>query len=414
MVHDRNNHARNSTDAWDTYIKLKRRTDVKIGDLLKREQELELSVDDHKKEFSELSECTEQLIEDTRQLQKVVNQQKKENVLASVQLKDKTVHAKQLSNHVTELQSELIEANRTLAVQQELLEEVERSRDAARTFENRFQAVSGERDEAHRAVIHLTSLISGQVSYIERVLASLVAPPSRPSSRTESRASRRRSFQSVAGGSPLSPPGSRRHTADFSSNGMSALGAAIAAHGTARSASPLSQVEAPDEEPSLREKVGAVASTVRKINQQCLAAIQDLNDKRAELDASDEVSIGPAATPPPFSGSPSPISRLIQQRGDEFSDSDVMSEASRGTKATFTSAVSSIPDLESRLSTTRTDSASDLHEDESFQDRIEPRIQAIEEEDESEVEAVGKPYAVAATGKRSYSVAVDLSIAAPA
>jgi hypothetical protein len=388
MVHDRNNFARNSTDAWDTYIKLKRRTDIKIGDLLKREQELESSVEDQKKEFAELSECTEQLIEDTRQLQKVVNTQKKENTLVASQLKDKTVHAKQLSSHVAELQSELKEANHTLQVQEELLSEVERSRDSAKTFENRFQAVSSERDEAHRAVIHLTSLISGQITYIERVLASLVNP-SRPSSRTENRASRRRSFQSLAGGSPVPSPtfASRRHTADFS-NAMAPLSAAISAYGQNRSASPLSQMESTEDEPSLKDKVGAVAATVRKINQQCIAAIQELNDKRAELDATaDEAqSPVPAASPSPVQQSPSLVSRLIAQRREEFSDSDVSSQMSRDTKATFTSAYSSVPDLESRMSTIRTDSASDFHEEETLQEKAEPRIQSIVEEDENEGE----------------------------
>ena len=399
MLHDRNNFARNSNDAWETYIKLKRRTDVKIGDLIKREQQLESSVEDHKKEFAELSECTEQLIEDTRQLQIVVNTHKKENSQMASQLKDKQIHAKQLSSHVAELQIELKEANHTLQVQEEVLLEVERSRDMAKAFENRFQAVSQERDEAHRAVIHLTSLISGQITYIERVLASVVNP-SRPSSRTESRASRRRSFQSLAGGSPVPSPtmASRRHTADFS-NTMP-LNTAIAAYGHNRSASrsaspsasPLSQVETTDDETSLRDKVGAVAATVRKINQQCIAAIQELNDKRAELDATgDEAQpIQPAASPSPSPSlslqSPSLISRLIAQRPEYFGDSDVASQISRDTKATYTSAYSSVPDLESRMSTVRTDSASDFNEDESFQERVEPRIQSIIEEDESEVE----------------------------
>jgi hypothetical protein len=409
MVHDRNHFARNSNDAWDSYIKLKRKTDVKIVDLLKKEQDLELSIEDHKKEFADLSECTEQLIEDTRQLQKVVHQQKRENTKISGDLRDKALHAKQLSNHVTELQSELKDANNTLAMQQELIEEIERSRDTAKMFETRFQSVSFERDEAHRAVIHLTSVISGQITYIERVLASLVAP-SRPSSRTESRNSRRRSFQSVPG-SPVPGALSRRNTVDFSTNGMGALNAAVAAQSNIpRSGSPLAQVETPDEGASLREKVGAVASTVRKINQQCLAAIQELNDKRAELDAEDGDIVKPeveaeAETEPESPAAPfrqhSPtyaqnlVSRLLQQRREEAGDHETMSQASshvsRDTRNTYASAMSSVPDLESRLSTIRTDSASDLHDDE-YRDtisRAEVRIQSIvEEEEEPEIEEV--------------------------
>jgi hypothetical protein len=407
MVHDRNQFARNSNDAWDSYIKLKRKTDVKIVDLLKKEQDLELSIEDQKKEFADLSECTEQLIEDTRQLQKVVHQQKRENTQISGDLRDKALHAKQLSNHVSELQSELKDANNTLAMQQELIEEIERSRDTAKMFETRFQSVSFERDEAHRAVIHLTSVISGQITYIERVLASLVAP-SRPSSRTESRTSRRRSFQSVPG-SPVPGVLSRRNTLDFSSNGMGVLNAAVAAQSSIpRSGSPLAQVETPDEGASLREKVGAVSLTVRKINQQCLAAIQELNDKRAELDAEDGDSIQPdvgAETEPESPAAPfrqqSPtyaqnlVSRLLQQRGEDGGDHDTMSQASsqvsRDTRNTYTSAMSSVPDLESHLSTIRTDSASDLHDDEYSRgetSRAEVRIQSIVEEEEPDIEEV--------------------------
>jgi hypothetical protein len=425
MVHDRNNFARGSNDAWDAYIKLKRRTDSKVGDLVTREKELEASVEEHKKEFAELSECTEQLIEDTRQLQKVVNAKTRENEVVGKQLEHKTTHARQLASHVKELQEELREANHTLSVQEEVLSEVERSRDTAKSYEGRWQAVSMERDEAHRAVIHLTSLISGQVSYVERVLASLLTEkqekPSRPNSRAESRASKRRSFHSLAGGavpgSPVSPTAnmvaSRRHTADFSS----VVSPTTSVYGGQRSASPLSQVEMSpvggEDEPSLKDKVGAVAATVRKINQQCIAAIQDLNDKRAELDANgaEDARKEAAATPPPADAteqkpqqqSPSLISRLIEQRGEDFGpqDSDAMSQASRDTKATYASAQSTIPDLESRLSTIRTESAASELRDEGEEGaatglglglgdgsvvKVEPRIQSIEEEDESDLD----------------------------
>ena len=395
MIHDRNHFARNSVDAWETYIKVKRRTDAKVSELLKRQATLESNVADGKKEFAELSEATSQLIEDTRQLQKVANQQKKDNARMEEELQEKILHARQLSSHVTELENEISDANDTLAMQQELIEEIERSRDAARTFETRFEAVSQERDEAHRAVIHLTSLISGQIAYIERVLGSLVAP-SRPASRTESRNSRRRSFQNMGPGADAVIHGRKKST-DSATAMNTPLASSFASQvSPVRSSSPLTQVENMDDELSLKEKVGAVAATVRKINQQCLAAIKDLADRRNELDA-------PAITPdlpetsedshdsPTSSESENMAPRLtpsMRERRRELHDSDTVSVAeSRG------SIFSSTPDLDSRASTVCSNSVSGGDPRDEYTTptpntlAIEPRIQAILEVDEDVEEA---------------------------
>ena len=427
MAHNRNFLSRSVDEAWQAYIKFKRRSDVKVLDLLKRETSLEADLQTQKKEYTELSECTEALVDETGQLQTRVNQQMRENVGLGSQLRDKALHAKQLSNHVSELQSELKEAQKTLSVQQGLLDEIERSRNNSRAskseMEHRCLLLTQERDEAHRAVIHLTSLISSQITYIERVISSLlVTQPPRPSSAQENRKSVRRSFQSLNPNSPgLSPilsqfpllkpehettPDSKRHTTDFSQSVVNPLAAAIAAHAAqVRSGSSLSQSELPEDEPSIRDKVGAVASTVQKINDQCRAAIQDLADKRTEINARANTPPRPQSPPGKVASTgslrsssapptmvPSAISRLIEGSRNEARGGDDMSLASsqlsKATQLTgTTSVVSSVPSLASMTSTILSDSVSESFDGPSQntqEAKNAVRIQPIPEEEEIE------------------------------
>ncbi|RMZ84074.1 hypothetical protein DV737_g1294, partial [Chaetothyriales sp. CBS 132003] len=385
LVHDRNYLSRSVDDAWMSYIKVKQRSEGKIMELMQRESSLETDLYNSKKEYSELCECTEALIEDSRKLQSRINQQMRDNVAIAGQLRDKTLHAKQLSNHVSELQSELKEANKALTLQQELIEETEWSRDTSLTtnseFGERYILLAQERDEAHRAIIHLTSLISGQITYIERVISSLLWDQSRPA------AVGRRSFPgnslssiglpASASQSPSFKPGDedglelKRHTDDFP------LGVLIAGHGgQLRIGSPLGQFELPEEGASVKEKVGAVAATVRRINEQCKAAVQDLADRRAETQAARPRASSPA---PPAgkkavgsslrassvpSMMPSAISKLIERSRRERRDGDNMSmtssEISKFTQLTSANTIiSSVPSLVSFAPTVTTDATGD-------------------------------------------------------
>ena len=125
---------------------------------------MDTEIEKGKKDFQELSECTAELIEETRQLQYVLNQRNRDISRITQELKDKTTHAKQMSSHAHELQSELNTASKALKSQREMLNEL--------TFRSSKDTLSQERDNSRRAVIHLTSLISGQMAYIERVMAN--------------------------------------------------------------------------------------------------------------------------------------------------------------------------------------------------------------------------------------------------
>lgn len=388
IVHQRNNLARNNADAWANYINLKKRTDAKVSALQERESALEATVADGKRELTELSECAEQLIVDTRNLQLSLIQKKKENVHITFELRNKTIHARQLSSHIAELNNELRDANITLAMQQELLEEVERSRDTARAFEHRFEAVSQERDEAHRAVIHLTSLISGQIAYIERVLGTVVSPTSRPSSRADNRAILRRSHI-MPGGHPKSASHSRWSSLDLALINTNVVAPFAEKTSPGRSSSPLSHIESMDDEPTLRDKVGAITSTVRKINQQCLAAIQELAERRNELDAAmtaDESPTRKEAIAEPQPERKLIPSGLITKRSRQLND-ETSSEVSKSTRSTNLSKMSSVPDLES-VASARSDSAASYYRVDTphvvEEDTV--RIQAIEEVNEDDEE----------------------------
>jgi hypothetical protein len=386
------------TDAWQEYIKLKARSDVKDLAVSERMQHLEKSLHTKEKEFAELCECAEEMIEEIREFRVAINQQRRDNATVSLQLRDKVTHAKQLSSHVSELQSELRDSYRTIALQQELLQKVEGARGDLSLFERQCHLVSQERDEAYRAVIHLTSLISSQTTYIERVMASLFAESTRSAWQNQTKISKRRSFQSTASLSPQHSPilshfpllkpahefggDSRRHTIDFSRSAASPS-PPLSAGGHI-----LTLTDSGETEPSIQEKVGAVAATVRKINEQCLAAIQDLakkeidisnrstlpsmptsNGKNSETNSPKADSSGKEAA---FSG-PSAISRLISVRvGDSETGSVASSQLSRGTGLTMLSTTaSSLTDSDS-ISTPQFRRGTDVIELERDKNRWQP------------------------------------------
>ena len=256
IIHDRNNIARSLDEAWREYINFKHRADLRTVAHRTSEAKLNSDLDKQKKDFEELSECTEQLIEETRDLQSAIGQKTREIARVERQLTDKTTHAKQMSSHVSELSTELDAANTTLKAQQDLLDEMENSRSR--------DTVSQERDDAQRAVIHLTSLISGQVAYIERVMASLISP-SRPGSQQDLRkdATKRQSMMRRSPSPQMSPTirrmSSRRNIVDLQDRRLS---------------------QTIQETDSFDEKIRIITETVRKINNNCFAAIEDLASKR--------------------------------------------------------------------------------------------------------------------------------------
>jgi predicted nucleic acid-binding Zn-ribbon protein len=340
IVHHRNNLSRSLDEAWREYIDMKRRSDMRTIAHQKSIISLHADIDKGKKDFQELSECTEQLIDEMRQLQSVINTRNKEVGRLSEQLKDKTTHAKQMTNHVAELQSELDQASKTLKVQQEMLDEIK--------TRSTKDALSQERDNSQRAVIHLTSLISGQMAYVERVLASLIAP-SRPGSQQDLRKGKGKEVdRSPSPGTPVSPAprltrrmSSRRNTMDFSQQSVV----------TDRSNKRFSQIVR--EADSIEEKVKLISDTVRRINSQCFQAIEDLASQRN------------TKAPRVYDSS----------SGDE------------GERAVSTlSNMSSVPDLDSRAETSLSGSVAELspHPQEGDEDAV--RIQAIAEELESDIE----------------------------
>lgn len=341
IVHHRNNLSRSLDEAWREYIDMKRRSDLRTIAHQKSIASLNADINKGKKDFQELSECTEQLIDEMRELQSHINARNKDVGRLSEQLKDKTTHAKQMTNHVAELQSELDQASKTLKVQQDLLDEWKTR--STRT------ALSQERDNSQRAVIHLTSLISGQMAYVERVLASLIAP-SRPGSQQDLKrdVGKSRSFQrSPSPGTPVSPMpksgrkmSSRRYTTDFSQQSVNGD----------RANKRLSQTV--QEADTMEEKVKLISDTVSRINSQCFQAIEDLATQRNA------------------------------KRGSETSSGD------EGERAVSTlSNMSSLPDLDSRAETALSGSVAEIaaHEVDDV-NGSNVRIQAIAEELESDVE----------------------------
>ncbi|RMZ75699.1 hypothetical protein DV738_g5349, partial [Chaetothyriales sp. CBS 135597] len=350
MTQDRNALARALAEAWREYIALKTRADARSQALKTSEEQLTSDLDKQKRDFEELSECTEQLIEETRTLQGVINMKNKELAKIQRQLSDKTTHARQMSNHVRELQRELDSAGTTLKAQEDLLHEMERKRGAEES------TVSQERDDAQRAVIHLTSLISGQVAYIERVMASLIVPGSRPGSNQDFRkdtAARGRRQSSLSLGGPNAT------TASVSRNNLVER----------RSPSPGAAATNSNND-SFDEKVRMITETVRKINLQCFAAIQDLASKREAGSSGSSPVIGGSNTSASASGpsanvgdkstgEQSPDTTTDASEGEGEDESEERTERQRRRETSSTAAehrstmsdFSQVPDLDSRAET---------------------------------------------------------------
>ena len=262
------------------------------------------------KDFEELSECTEQLIEETRSMQSVINQRSRDITRITTQLNDKTTHAKQMSNHAAELQGELASATKTLEAQQALLDEMKRSRSE--------DILSQERDDAQRAVIHLTSLISGQVASIERVMASLLSP-TRPNSQADhhrkdsARRSYTRSPSPQISPVPFSTPAlkrmpSRRNTVTVD----------LASPNTDKPNKRFSQMIS--ESDTFDDKIKIVTDTVRKINNQCFQAIEDLASRRESKVEDSSASDGGGELPAFLSRTPELDSRADTRQSGSLAD----------------------------------------------------------------------------------------------
>lgn len=362
IKHDRNSLARSLNDSWTYYIAQKKKTDLEAKESDRRQQLLNHELGARDKEFAELSECTEQLIDKIKQLQTRVKELRTDKKCMSVELQDKTLHAQRLSNHVSELQMELSDANNTLILQQQLLEEIEMSRKTAVTssseLDNQHRIVLQQRDNAQRAVIHLTSLISSQLAFIERVMSSFLACPSRSKQRdigdpTSDRSRKHRSFSPLgtpesqrklifASQSPTRTPtkvpssDSRRHTADLSIAPTSGRSSPV--HRLSR----LTQTINQDESQSFMERVGLVSDAIRMISEQCSIAVKDLatTENPSNADSQDEIS----------PQTPAPSADLETEASSKGSPASARSTLQRISIDTM-SALSRTPSLDSRAST---------------------------------------------------------------
>ena len=331
IVHHRNHLSRSLDEAWREYIDMKRRSDLRNVEHRKSIATLNVDIDKGKKDFAELSECTESLIEETRSLQAVVNQRTREITKITQELTDKSLHAKQMSSHVVELQGELNTATQALGHQKKLLDDM--------TAKSSKDSLLLERDNSQRAVIHLTSLISGQMAYIERVMNSILNP-SRPSSQQDFRKenNKRRTFQRSPSPQHSPVPNERRMHSRTNTDTSQANGAD-------RSTRRLSQIV--QETDSFEDKLRVISETVKKINNQCFQAIEDLAAKREGKVELQE------------------LSELDEERF----------------------AFMRTPDLDSRADTALSGSiAGTLAQDDDELPSPHPRIQAIAEEVESDVD----------------------------
>lgn len=295
VIHDRNHLARSLTDSWTHSMAQKKKHDIETRKADKRQQVLDYKLGVREKELAELTGYTDRLIAEIKDLQSMIKVLKRDEKLLITQLRDKSLHAKRLSSHVSEMQADLDEMNQTVKLQQELLEEIKWSRktavDTSIELTSQHRIVSQQRDDAQRAVIHLTSLISSQIAFVERVMSSLLIYSGRFKNNEiedlkSERSRKRRSFSPLRSSdisrkltfgrqSPSqSPPkpaydNTRRHTTDFSQALTSGRASPVARM------SQFIQLEDADGS-SFADKVNLVTEIVHKITEQCNSAIKDL------------------------------------------------------------------------------------------------------------------------------------------
>ncbi|KAJ5772508.1 hypothetical protein N7520_003037 [Penicillium odoratum] len=293
IVRERNQYSRDAMEAWQDFINLKGRMDTELSKVTKRNNFLVEELETWKQQFLKFQAFAEQLTKETSELKVKIENHKRENRRLTGLIDQQKDDVARLTLRLSGTEKQRDDALEALVLQQEIAEELERERKrnqkqiSGLTHAN--ATLSRQRDDAHRVVVHLRSLISGQSHHMDHIVRSMgnsaeiteiieqgyEDAPEEPADN--------KSERSVVG-----KKSSRNIGRKSSVNQMSpALEQSLLnLNKDHKSLARLSITDVADR--YLRDKTDAIADIIRSISDQCAAAVEGLH---LAQDAADEESI---------------------------------------------------------------------------------------------------------------------------
>ncbi|KAN0083746.1 DENN (AEX-3) domain containing protein [Elaphomyces granulatus] len=293
IVRERNQYSRDALEAWQDFINLKGRMDTELSKVTKRNNFLVEELETWKQQFLKFQAFAEQLTKETSELKVKMEGHKRENRRLTALIDQQKDDAARLTLRLSGTEKQRDDALEALVLQQEIAEELERERKRNQkelgAIQHANSALTRQRDEAQRIVVHLRSLIDGQTHHMEHILRTL-------GNSTELSDFIEQGYDEI----PEEPAESGRRTPDARSlkrfsRSLSRLRLTASSRASSidddvtpemehhllnmdkqqRRLSQLSMSDVADR--YLRDKTDAIATIIRNISEQCAAAVEGLH-----------------------------------------------------------------------------------------------------------------------------------------
>ncbi|KAL2063210.1 hypothetical protein VTL71DRAFT_5014 [Oculimacula yallundae] len=291
IVRERNQYSRDALEAWQDFIHLKGRMDTELGKATKRNNYLVEEIESWEQQFIKFQAFAERLTKETQDLKVKIENHKLENRRLSGLIDKQKDDTARLTVRLSGTEKQRDDALEALALQQEIIEELEREQKRNKkelaALQNTSVTILRQRDETQRVVLHLSALISGQTHHMEHIVRTLgkspelveyieygygedeegesediaeegkteeTGKPSTGNSRSSTRA-----YRNSTNGDEMTPEIEKRLT-----NGIR----------NSKRYSQMSIVDVADRR--LKDKTDAIAHIIRNISEQCAAAVESL------------------------------------------------------------------------------------------------------------------------------------------
>lgn len=298
IIRERNQYSRDAMEAWQDFINLKTRMDTELNKVSKRNNFLVEELESWKQQFLKFQAFAEQLTKETQDLKVKIEGHKRENRRLVTLIDQQKDDVARLTVRLGGTEKQRDDALEALVLQQEIAEELERERKRNKKelagFQHTNSALTRQRDEAQRVVLHLRALIDGQAHHMEHIVRNLgdeaqVSADQQIASETALPASRHSSRASSRASTRLSLRGEDDSLQDMETRLLNNAN-------TRRRLSAISMNDPADR--NLRDKTDAIAYIIRNISEQCAAAVEGLHlAQRADTASGDRLEDDRVLTP---------------------------------------------------------------------------------------------------------------------
>ncbi|KAF2463311.1 uncharacterized protein BDR25DRAFT_113784 [Lindgomyces ingoldianus] len=354
IVRERNQYSRDAMEAWQDFINLKGRMDTELSKVTKRNNFLVEELESWKQQFLKFQAFAEQLTKETQELKVKIENHKRENRRLTGLIDQQKDDAARLTVRLSGTEKQRDDALEALVLQQDIAEELERERKRNKkelgALQHTNMAISRQRDEAQRVVLHLRALIEGQTHHMEHIVKSLNGNPELSNYIEEG-------FEDVPEEDEEEYEQSSTRIAVKDASGVGAIrgvagvqdrnesrastvdGKHLEVGRNSKRYSTLSMVDVADRH--LRDKTDAIAYIIRNISEQCAAAVEGLQLAQ-QADTDDDSHSERRASVGQLSSNGG---RTQSTQGSEFGDDDMSLRPGRN------SSIPPTPDLVHRSST---------------------------------------------------------------